>query len=74
MNLKSAIGAESVSIGAVAAGALVWAGPKLWRLTKGSSWNEDIEAVYGKGAGQPPQQRATDAGAVGSLGSGGGGH
>jgi len=46
-DVKSAISAKSVSVGAVAAGLAVWAGPKLWRLVKGSSWNEDIEAVYG---------------------------
>ena len=73
-DVKSAISAKSVSVGAVAAGLAVWAGPQLWRLVKGSSWNEDIEAVYGKAAGRTPQERTRDAGVIGHLATGGGGH
>jgi hypothetical protein len=73
-SLTSGLNAKTVSIGAVATGLAVWAGPKVWRLAKGSSWNEDIEAVYGKGANRTPSERTADAAAISAMGQGGGGH
>ena len=66
--------AKTLSVGAVAGALAVWAGPRVWRLAKGASWNEDIEAVYGKSAGRTPADRVSDAGVIGSMATGGGGH
>ena len=74
MKVKSGLSAKSVSIGAVVAGLAMWAGPKVWRLAKGSTWNEDIEAVYGKGTNRTPSERAADAAAISAMSRGGGGH
>ena len=70
----SGLNAKTVSVGAIVTGLAVWIAPKIWRLAKGSSWNEDIEAVYGKGTNRTPSERTADAAAISAMSQGGGGH
>jgi hypothetical protein len=73
-SLMSGLTAKTVSVGVLVTGLAVWAGSMIWRLAKGSSWNEDIEAVYGKSAGRTPAERVADAAAISAMSQGGGGH
>ena len=73
-SLTSGLNAKTISVGAVITGLAVWAGPKIWRLATGSSWTEDIEAVYGKGTNRTPSERSADAAVISAMSQGGGGH
>ena len=73
-SLTSRLNAKTVSVGALVTGLAVWAGSIIWRLAKGSSWNEDIEAVYGNGTNRTPSEWTADAAAISAMSQGGGGH
>jgi len=73
-SLTSGLNAKTISVGALVTGLAVWAGSIIWRLAKGSSWNEDIEAVYGTSTNRTRSERTADAAVISAMSQGGGGH